>query len=148
MCSVLSKIEALPPLVTPSEVCIYFFCTDGCTTLIISVLKIERLHYQLSLVQRNEAFLLHAGDCAESFNACTHVSLTSITFPACRSYRLHQENISAKIGLILSFSLILVWGARLPIVSSYLQRGYIWNMTYIFEGAGGAHCWAVCETEK
>jgi membrane protein CcdC involved in cytochrome C biogenesis len=27
-----------------------------------------------------------------------------------------QENISAKIGLILSFSLILIWGARLPVV--------------------------------
>ncbi|KAK6981109.1 DAHP synthetase [Favolaschia claudopus] len=75
---VLSKIEKLPPLVTPSE--------------------IERLRYQLSAVQRNEAFLLHAGDCAESFDACTH------------------ENISAKIGLILSFSLILIWGARLPVV--------------------------------
>ncbi|KAJ3486032.1 hypothetical protein NLI96_g4522 [Meripilus lineatus] len=75
---VLEKIHALPPLVTPSE--------------------IERLRHQLSLVQKNEAFLLHAGDCAESFEACTH------------------DNISAKIGLILSFSLILIWGARLPIV--------------------------------
>ncbi|KAJ6570335.1 DAHP synthetase [Mycena sp. CBHHK59/15] len=75
---VLSKLETLPPLVTPSE--------------------IERLRYQLALVQQNEAFLLHAGDCAESFQACTH------------------ENISAKIGLILSFSLILIWGARLPVV--------------------------------
>ncbi|KAG6825029.1 hypothetical protein H0H93_001251, partial [Arthromyces matolae] len=27
-----------------------------------------------------------------------------------------QDNISAKIGLILSFSLILVWGARVPVV--------------------------------
>jgi len=75
---VLSKIRNLPPLVTPSE--------------------IERLRHQLGQVQRNEAFLLHAGDCAESFDACTH------------------ENISNKIGLILTFSLILVWGARLPIV--------------------------------
>ncbi|KAI0050828.1 DAHP synthetase [Auriscalpium vulgare] len=75
---VLAKIQTLPPLVTPSE--------------------IERLRHQLSSVQKNEAFLLHAGDCAESFDACTH------------------ENISAKIGLILSFSLILIWGARLPVV--------------------------------
>ncbi|KAA1477507.1 DAHP synthetase [Dentipellis sp. KUC8613] len=75
---VLSKIRTLPPLVMPSE--------------------IERLRNQLSLVQNNEAFLLHAGDCAESFDACTH------------------ENISAKIGLILSFSLIVIWGARLPVV--------------------------------
>jgi len=27
-----------------------------------------------------------------------------------------QENIANKIGLILSFSLILIWGARLPVV--------------------------------
>jgi len=75
---VLAKIRQLPPLVTCSE--------------------IERLRHQLSSVQRNEAFLLHAGDCAESFDAVTY------------------ENISNKIGLILSFSLILIWGARLPIV--------------------------------
>ncbi|EIN13091.1 DAHP synthetase [Punctularia strigosozonata HHB-11173 SS5] len=75
---VLGTIKTLPPLVTPSE--------------------IERLRHQLSAVQRGDAFLLHAGDCAESFDACTH------------------ENISAKIGLILSFSLILIWGQRLPVV--------------------------------
>ena len=27
-----------------------------------------------------------------------------------------QENVTAKIGLILSFSLILIWGARKPVV--------------------------------
>ncbi|KAH9854936.1 DAHP synthetase [Lenzites betulinus] len=75
---VLGKIRTLPPLVSASE--------------------IERLRHQLSQVQQNHAFLLHAGDCAESFDACT------------------QENISAKIGLILSFSLIVVWGARMPVV--------------------------------
>ncbi|KAI0758164.1 DAHP synthetase [Fomes fomentarius] len=75
---VLSKIRTLPPLVSPSE--------------------IERLRHQLTQVQKNRAFLLHAGDCAESFDACTH------------------ENISNKIGLILSFSLILIWGARMPVV--------------------------------
>ncbi|KAI0658577.1 DAHP synthetase [Cubamyces menziesii] len=75
---VLGKIRTLPPLVSPSE--------------------IERLRHQLGQVQRNQAFLLHAGDCAESFDACTH------------------ENIAAKIGLILSFSLIVIWGARKPVV--------------------------------
>ncbi|KAI0751180.1 DAHP synthetase [Daedaleopsis nitida] len=75
---VLAKIRTLPPLVSPSE--------------------IERLRHQLIQVQKNSAFLLHAGDCAESFDACTH------------------ENISNKIGLILSFSLILIWGARMPVV--------------------------------
>ncbi|KAL0950759.1 hypothetical protein HGRIS_007527 [Hohenbuehelia grisea] len=78
LAKVLDKLATLPPLVTPSE--------------------IERLRHQLEKVQNNEAFLLHAGDCAESFEACTH------------------ENISSKVGLILSFSLIVVWGARLPVV--------------------------------
>lgn len=36
-------------------------------------MQIERLRHQLSQVQQNEAFLLHAGDCAESFDACTQV---------------------------------------------------------------------------
>ncbi|KAF8339911.1 DAHP synthetase [Cantharellus anzutake] len=58
---------------------------------LITPSEIERLRHQLVGVQENK-------DCAESFEACT------------------QENIEAKIGLILSFSLILIWGARLPIV--------------------------------
>lgn len=46
-------------------------------------IQIERLRHQLSQVQRGEAFLLHAGDCAESFNACTYVSFRpgSFSFP-------------------------------------------------------------------
>ncbi|SJL11157.1 uncharacterized protein ARMOST_14560 [Armillaria ostoyae] len=48
---VLSKLEHLPLLVTPTD--------------------IRRLRYQFSLVQRNEAFLLHAANCAERFDACT-----------------------------------------------------------------------------
>ncbi|KAG6370511.1 DAHP synthetase [Boletus reticuloceps] len=88
--SVLAKISALPPLVTPSE---WFRSADS-----FQKFRFERLRFQLAAVQRNEAFLLHAGDCAESFDACT------------------QQNISAKIGLILSFSLILIWGGRLPVV--------------------------------
>ncbi|KAK1220589.1 hypothetical protein PQX77_016641 [Marasmius sp. AFHP31] len=76
--TVLQKLSNLPPLVTPSE--------------------IERLRHQLSLVQSNKAFLLHAGDCAESFEGCT------------------AGNIEKKVGLILSFSLVLVWGGRKPVV--------------------------------
>ncbi|CAE6523839.1 unnamed protein product [Rhizoctonia solani] len=60
--------------------------------------RVERLRHQLSLVQHNQAFLLHAGDCAESFEACT------------------EQNIRHKLGLILSFSLIMIWGMRLPVV--------------------------------
>ncbi|KAG8905297.1 hypothetical protein FRB99_000270 [Tulasnella sp. 403] len=76
--SVLERIKKLPPMVSPSE--------------------IERLRHQLVQVQNRQAFVLHAGDCAESFDACTN------------------GNISNKIGLILSFSLIVIWGARMPIV--------------------------------
>ncbi|EJT98840.1 DAHP synthetase [Dacryopinax primogenitus] len=75
---VTDQIKHLPPLVTPAE--------------------IERLRYHLSRVESGQGFILHAGDCAESFEACTH------------------RNITNKIGLILSFSLVLLWGARVPIV--------------------------------
>ncbi|KAG8834642.1 hypothetical protein FRC17_007944 [Serendipita sp. 399] len=78
LASIRSRLATLPPLVTSGE--------------------IERLRSQLASVQLGQAFLLHAGDCAESFAACTH------------------ENISNKIGLILSFSLILIWGGRIPVV--------------------------------
>ncbi|KIY51947.1 DAHP synthetase [Fistulina hepatica ATCC 64428] len=78
----LSKVSTLSPLITPLEM----------------RLSIQRLRHQLGLVQRNEALLLHAGDCAENFDACTH------------------ENIAAKIGLILSFSVVLLWGSRKPVI--------------------------------
>lgn len=41
-------------------------------------LQIERLRHQLAEVQRGEAFLLHAGDCAESFEAVTEVRITDL----------------------------------------------------------------------
>lgn len=41
----------------------------------LTLWQIERLRHQLSLVERHEAFLLHAGDCAESFDACTHARI-------------------------------------------------------------------------
>ncbi|CAE6410473.1 unnamed protein product, partial [Rhizoctonia solani] len=78
---VVARIKRLPPLVSPAEAS-----------------RIERLRHQLSLVQHNQAFLLHAGDCAESFEACT------------------EQHIRHKLGLILSFSLIMIWGMRLPVV--------------------------------
>jgi hypothetical protein len=37
---------------------------------------------------------------------------------------IYKENISSKIGLILSFSLILIWGARLPVVSPLLCQSH------------------------
>jgi hypothetical protein len=68
---VLAKIGTLPPLVTRNEV--RLAPCKACKSYHDHI-QIERLRFQLSLVQRNEAFLLHAGDCAESFDACTHVS--------------------------------------------------------------------------
>ncbi|CAE7182490.1 unnamed protein product [Rhizoctonia solani] len=90
---VIGRIKKLPPLVSPAEASIprgRVYITDR--------IQIERLRHQLELVQNNQAFLLHAGDCAESFEACT------------------EQNIRHKLGLILSFSLIMIWGMRLPVV--------------------------------
>ncbi|EFI28032.1 hypothetical protein CC1G_14057 [Coprinopsis cinerea okayama7 len=55
------------------------------------IAQIERLRYQLGLVQRNEAFLLHAGDCAESFDACTHNPLSSGRFGFAGEYLLENR---------------------------------------------------------
>lgn len=44
--------------------------------------------------------------------------VTLLPLPLSANSLRPQENISAKIGLILSFSLILIWGARLPVVRS------------------------------
>ena len=44
------------------------------------------------------------------------VSIYYVTILFNSLFRYEQENISSKIGLILSFSLILIWGARLPVV--------------------------------
>ncbi|KNZ46859.1 uncharacterized protein VP01_689g3 [Puccinia sorghi] len=45
-----------------------------------------------------KAFLLHGGDCAELFEYCNH------------------EHISARVKLLLMMSLIIIWGARIPVV--------------------------------
>ncbi|KAK0183736.1 DAHP synthetase [Armillaria mellea] len=73
--------------------------------------------YQLSnLIQWNEAFLLHAGDCMKSFDACI------------------QQNISAKIGLILSFSLILIWSSPTETINGKCLFS-IYSDTELFLGA-------------
>lgn len=48
--------------------------------------QIERLRHQLSQVQKGEAFLLHAGDCAESFDACTQVRQTFALSTCCHLF--------------------------------------------------------------
>lgn len=49
-----------------------------------------------------------------------------------------QQNITAKIGLILSFSLVLIWGARLPVVRIGRIAGqYAKPRSSGFENIGG-----------
>jgi len=60
--------------------------------------EILKLKERLRLVGRGEAFLLQGGDCAELFEYCNH------------------EHISARVKLLLMMSLIIIWGARIPVV--------------------------------
>ncbi|GAA5829529.1 hypothetical protein JCM11251_000192 [Rhodosporidiobolus azoricus] len=65
---------------------------------IVSAVEIERLKVQLKSVAEGKAFLLQGGDCAELFDYCT------------------SEKIEHRLSLLLSMSLILIWGMKLPVV--------------------------------
>lgn len=60
--------------------------------------EILRLRQSLAEVSHGRAFLLQGGDCAESFDDCS------------------ASQIEAKIKVLLQMSLIMVWGARVPVV--------------------------------
>ncbi|KAF9384357.1 hypothetical protein CPC16_008459 [Podila verticillata] len=60
--------------------------------------EIHRLRQQLADVAQGKAFLLQGGDCAELFDYCA------------------QSPIEAKLKVLLQMSLVLVWGARMPVV--------------------------------
>jgi 3-deoxy-7-phosphoheptulonate synthase len=60
--------------------------------------EIENLRAQLAKAARGEAFVLQGGDCAESFDDC------------------RSEPIAAKLKILLQMSLVLVHGARRPVV--------------------------------
>ncbi|KAF9928344.1 hypothetical protein FBU30_002425 [Linnemannia zychae] len=60
--------------------------------------EIHRLRQQLADVAQGKAFLLQGGDCAELFDYCS------------------QSPIEAKLKVLLQMSLVLVWGARMPVV--------------------------------
>lgn len=60
--------------------------------------EIDKLRKYLKEVAENKRFLLQGGDCAELFEYCA------------------QEPIENKLKVLLQMSLILVWGARTPIV--------------------------------
>ncbi|KAJ9477909.1 Phospho-2-dehydro-3-deoxyheptonate aldolase [Pseudozyma hubeiensis] len=65
---------------------------------LVSPNEIDRLRTQLASVAEGNAFLLQTGDCAELFDYCD------------------PEQIQAKLKLSLLMSLILIWGARKPVV--------------------------------
>jgi len=56
------------------------------------------LRSHLAKASKGEAFLLQGGDCAERFADCTKAS------------------IEAKLKILLQMSLVLTWGARIPVI--------------------------------
>jgi len=60
--------------------------------------EIERLKAQLAEAARGERFLLQGGDCAEIFNYC------------------NSEAIEGKLKILIQMSLVLTYGARIPLV--------------------------------
>jgi 3-deoxy-7-phosphoheptulonate synthase len=77
LAAVLARLEALPPLVFAGEV--------------------RDLTDQLAQVSRGEAFLLQAGDCAESFE-------------------FSADSIRDKLKVILQMAVVLTYGAGVPVV--------------------------------
>ncbi|CCU98325.1 unnamed protein product [Malassezia sympodialis ATCC 42132] len=65
---------------------------------LVTPVEIERLRTQLATVADGQAFLLQCGDCAELFSYC------------------NPSQIEAKIKVTLLMSLIIIYGARLPVV--------------------------------
>jgi 3-deoxy-7-phosphoheptulonate synthase len=65
---------------------------------IVTPSSIAHLSSRLKEVAQGKAFLLQAGDCAELFEDC------------------REDKVEAKLRLILMMSLVVVWGARVPVV--------------------------------
>jgi 3-deoxy-7-phosphoheptulonate synthase len=76
--AVIAKLQHLPPLIT--------------------ALEIEALKQQLARAAAGEAFLLQAGDCAESFSDCT------------------TDVILNKLRILLQISLVLICGLEKPVI--------------------------------
>jgi len=60
--------------------------------------EVDALRAHLAKAAQGEAFLLQGGDCAERFADCTKTS------------------IEAKLKILLQMSLVLTWGARIPVI--------------------------------
>jgi 3-deoxy-7-phosphoheptulonate synthase len=70
----------------------------ACLPPLVTSWEIESLKAQLAKAAKGEAFLLQGGDCAESFDSCS------------------SHDIAAKLKVLLQMSLVLVHGARRPVV--------------------------------
>ena len=60
--------------------------------------EVDALRAHLAEAARGKAFLLQGGDCAERFADCTKTA------------------IEAKLKILLQMSLVLTWGARIPVI--------------------------------
>ncbi len=60
--------------------------------------EVDALRMHLAKAARGEAFLLQGGDCAERFVDC------------------RKTAIEAKLKILLQMSLVLTWGARIPVI--------------------------------
>lgn len=67
--------------------------------------EIDMLRQRLAEVARGERFLLQGGDCAERFEDCT------------------PEHVESMVRVMLQMSLIIIWGARIPVVRIGRQAG-------------------------
>jgi 3-deoxy-7-phosphoheptulonate synthase len=65
---------------------------------LVSAGEVTQLRKHLAKVSSGEAYLLQGGDCAERFMDCSRASIES------------------KLKILLQMSLVLTWGARMPIV--------------------------------
>ena len=65
---------------------------------LVTDVEIDRLREQYARIADGQAFLLQCGDCAELFSYC------------------NPTQIDAKLKLTLLMSLIVIYGARLPVV--------------------------------
>jgi len=78
LAAVLSELATLPPLVVPWEV--------------------DDLKRRLGEAQKGEAFLLHGGNCAETFSDC------------------NPDRITSQLKILLQMSLVLVHGLKRPVI--------------------------------
>ncbi|TNE92398.1 MAG: 3-deoxy-7-phosphoheptulonate synthase [Deltaproteobacteria bacterium] len=87
--------------------------------------EVDHLKAQLARVARGEAFLLQGGDCAERFVDCA------------------RKPIEAKLKILLQMSLVLTWGARIPVVRVARMAGQYAKPrsrpTEVVDGFGEVH---------